>query len=147
MIHIQSISDIITNSSSEVFLYKIDDEYNQWVNDFNVEPNIEFRNLEEIHKSLLDEMNLNDPYNEMSFNSACKSLGVLSAKDYSQLVEAFKGIKTEKEIWDFLNPIYKKLIGTAIVTFSDGSDGNWNVQGRLNKHMYNIKELYCIENR
>lgn len=100
---IQSFSDIITNSSSEVFvsvpneeLMNIIKEWGIWCRCYNTE--------EELRKAVE-----NEPYVFDEVTSSCNPYYNFT------MMEDLKEIKSADEIWEFFKSFYMDLIGKVIV--------------------------------
>jgi hypothetical protein len=100
---IQSFSDIITNSSSEVFisapneeLMKILEDWGIWHKCYNTE--------EELRKAVE-----NTPYDFDEITSSCNPYYNFT------MIEDLKEIKSTDEIWEFFKSFYIDLIGKIIV--------------------------------
>lgn len=100
---IQSFSDIITNSSSEVFisapneeLMKILEDWGIWYKCYNTE--------EELRKAVE-----NAPYDFDEITSSCNPYYNFT------MMEDLREIKSADEIWEFFKNFYMDLIGKIIV--------------------------------
>lgn len=100
---IQSFSDIITNSSSEVFisapneeLIKILKDWGIWYKCYNTE--------EELRKAVE-----NDPYDFDEITSSCNPYYNVN------MMLDLKEVKSDDEIWEFFKSFYMDLIGKIIV--------------------------------
>ena len=98
---IQSFSDIITNSSSEVFVSSSSDELLQALKELNIDYDC-YHNEEELRKAVeenswdFDEIVEFNPYREWWFDD-------------------IKSRKTCAELWDFFKVFYINLIGKIII--------------------------------
>lgn len=98
---IQSFSDIITNSSSEVFVSTSSDELLQALKELNIDYDC-YHNEEELRKAVeenswdFDEIVEFNPYREWWFDD-------------------IKSRKTCDELWDFFKIFYIDLIGKIII--------------------------------
>ena len=98
---IQSFSDIITNSSSEVFVSSSSDELLQALKELNIDYDC-YHNEEELRKAVeenywdFDEIVEFNPYREWWFDE-------------------IKSRKTCDELWDFFRIFYIDLIGKIII--------------------------------
>ena len=98
---IQSFSDIITNSSSEVFVSSSSDELLQALKELNIDYDC-YHNEEELRKAVeenswdFDEIVEFNPYREWWFDE-------------------IKSRKTCDEVWNFFKSFYMDLIGKVIV--------------------------------
>ena len=98
---IQSFSDIITNSSSEVFVSSSSDELLQALKELNIDYDC-YHNEEELRKAVeenswdFDEIVEFNPYREWWFDD-------------------IKSRKTCDELWDFFKVFYIDLIGKIII--------------------------------
>lgn len=98
---IQSFSDIITNSSSEVFVSSSSDELLQALKELNIDYDC-YHNEEELRKAVeenswdFDEIVEFNPYYEWWFDE-------------------IKSRKTCDELWDFFKSFYIDLIGKIII--------------------------------
>ena len=98
---VQSFSDIITNSSSEVFVSTSSDELLQALKELNIDYDC-YHNEEELRKAVeenswdFDEIVEFNPYREWWFDD-------------------IKSRKTCDELWDFFKVFYMDLIGKIII--------------------------------
>ena len=98
---IQSFSDIITNSSSEVFVSSSSDELLQALKELNIDYDC-YHNEEELRKAVeenswdFDEIVEFNPYREWWFDD-------------------IRSRKTCDELWDFFKVFYINLIGKIII--------------------------------
>ena len=98
---VQSFSDIITNSSSEVFVSSSSDELLQALKELNIDYDC-YHNEEELRKAVeenswdFDEIVEFNPYREWWFDD-------------------IKSRKTCDELWDFFKIFYIDLIGKIII--------------------------------
>lgn len=98
---VQSFSDIITNSSSEVFVSTSSDELLQALKELNIDYDC-YHNEEELRKAVeedswdFDEIVEFNPYREWWFDD-------------------IKSRKTCDELWDFFKIFYMDLIGKIII--------------------------------
>lgn len=98
---VQSFSDIITNSSSEVFVSTSSDELLQALKELNIDYDC-YYNEEELRKAVeenswdFDEIVEFNPYREWWFDD-------------------IKSRKTCDELWDFFKVFYMDLIGKIII--------------------------------
>lgn len=103
LISIQSVSDIITNSSSEVFLLKDSEEVIK-VLDYLGIYYVCFKTWDDIRKEVEqnnyvvdDVMKLSNPY------------------AHCLLIEDLEQFHTKDEIWEFFKPMYKELLGSVYI--------------------------------
>lgn len=103
MLNIQSISDIITNSSSEVFI--TDNKSTIELLDRAGIEYIKFDTEEDIKNYILSD------YNSYLFND------ILDYNPYSEEWEIEELLKyhTKEEIWEFYKPCYQELLGKVFV--------------------------------
>lgn len=98
---VQSFSDIITNSSSEVFVSSSSDELLQALKELNIDYDC-YHNEEELRKAVeenswdFDEIVEFNPYREWWFDD-------------------IKSRKTCDELWDFFKIFYIDLLGKIII--------------------------------
>lgn len=98
---VQSFSDIITNSSSEVFVSTSSDELLQALKELNIDYDC-YHNEEELRKAVeenswdFDDIVGFNPYREWWFDD-------------------IKSRKTCDELWDFFKVFYMDLIGKIII--------------------------------
>lgn len=98
---VQSFSDIITNSSSEVFVSSSSNELLQALKELNIDYDC-YHNEEELRKAVeedswdFDEIVEFNPYREWWFDD-------------------IKSRKTCDELWDFFKVFYMDLIGKIII--------------------------------
>lgn len=98
---IQSFSDIITNSSSEVFVSSSSDELLQALKELNIDYDC-YHNEEELRKAVEE--------NSWDFDYIC------SVNPYREWwMEDIRTEKTSDEIWEFFKSFYTHLIGKIIV--------------------------------
>jgi hypothetical protein len=123
---IQSISDIITNSSSEVFVINSNnDALKELIKKLNINDSYYLRFFEtedDVKKFLLDECYNYNCLSELDGFIDCNVLrhilydSNLSIKDIEK-----KGISLEKVI-DLFFPFYQHLVGRIILSFEDSYD-------------------------
>lgn len=121
---IKSITDVITNSSTEVFCYRIDDpEYKEiqkaipWLNWH------EFKTEEDIKNFVMDPNYYEIPWNSYSVQvdhgpeEAVPSCDIMSIWEFR---ENIKDKKTPDEIWEFIKSFYvEALLGKAVSYFAN----------------------------
>jgi hypothetical protein len=128
---IQSISDLITNSSTEVFLFKIDDslkeffndpEYSHWKRSFDI-----FETFDDL-KKFLKENQWWDGY----FTEIDGWPDSLTNFNFESFVQDMKGFRTEDEILDFFEPCFRDLIGKAVFAWeTDCGDFGWKLDADI----------------
>lgn len=101
---IQSFSDIITNSSSEVFISAPNEELMKILEDWGIFWYKCYNTEEELRKAVE-----NEPYDFDEITSSCNPY-------YNFImIEDLKAIKSDDEIWEFFKSFYMDLIGKVIV--------------------------------
>lgn len=123
ILDIQSVSDIITNSSSEVFVINSNnDALKELIQKLNINDSCYltfFETEDDVKKFLLDECHNYDCLSELEGFINCNVLrhifygSDLSIKDIEN-----KGISLEKVI-DLFFPFYQHLVGRIILSFED----------------------------
>jgi hypothetical protein len=123
ILDIQSVSDIITNSSSEVFVINSNnDALKELIQKLNINDSYYltfFETEDDVKKFLLDECHNYDCLSELDGFIDCNVLrhifydSSLSIKDIEN-----KGISLEKVI-DLFFPFYQHLVGRIILSFED----------------------------
>lgn len=98
---IQSFSNIITNSSSEVFVSSTSDDLIKALNELNIDYDC-YHNEEELRKAV--EECPYDFYNIMEFHPYCE-----------YWMDNIKKSKTSDEIWEFFKGFYIHLVGKIII--------------------------------
>lgn len=123
IINIQSISDIITNSSSEVFVMNANnDAFKEIMNELSSKINAYVRIFEtenDVKEFLTDNLLEYDEFEDLNEYLGFNPLGVIHNELYyykNELVDC--GIVIEDIVSVFL-PAYKRLIGKAVLTFED----------------------------
>jgi hypothetical protein len=100
---IQSFSDIITNSSSEVFISAPNEELMKILKDWGIWHKC-YNTEEELRKAVE-----NTPYDFDEITSSCNPYYNFT------MIEDLKEIKSADEIWEFFKSFYIDLIGKIIV--------------------------------
>lgn len=123
IINIQSISDIITNSSSEVFVMNANnDAFKEIMNELSSKINAYVRIFEtenDVKEFLTENLLEYDVFEDLNEYLGFNPLGVIQNELYyykHELVDC--GIVIEDIVSVFL-PAYKRLIGKAVLTFAD----------------------------
>lgn len=115
LVKIQSISDVITNSSSEVYLIAATEKFKEAFKGFENCFNVIFLTEEDIKKYLIEK-------NIWEIESDLDNVDIIDHNplaDYN-LMDTLESIgKTKEEIVEFFFPIYKPLLGYAIWTQED----------------------------
>ena len=115
LVKIQSISDVITNSSSEVYLIAATEKFKEAFKGFENCFDAIFLTEEDIKKYLI----------EKDIWEIESDLGNIDIIDHNplanyELMDTLEDIgKTKEEIIDFFFPVYKPLLGYAIWTQED----------------------------
>ena len=144
---IKSKSDVITNSSNEVFCFKMDEEYEELKREVPEFVFTEFKTWDDIRKYVTDEnyseWNLTgwaqrthgegDVEPEYDFYGSYGNGGFV---DYLK-----KSGKTDDEIWDFFKIGYRNILGLAYYVISEGQSrpswvekyDNWALKKKLEK--------------
>jgi len=117
---IKSITYVITNSSSEVYCYKLDDPRYQKAKKLNYLIWTEFRTEEDIKKFILEnpcDLILTSS-SSCQWNHGPENLDVQNIfDDHFCLIEDLKKVKSDDEIWEFFKDFYKDLLGKAYCVF------------------------------
>ena len=100
---IQSFSDIITNSSSEVFISAPNEELMKVLEDWGIWYRC-YTTEEELRKAVE-----NEPYDFNEITSSCNPYYNFT------MMEDLREIKSDDEIWEFFKSFYMDLIGKIIV--------------------------------
>lgn len=100
---IQSFSDIITNSSSEVFISAPNEELIKILEDWGIRYKC-YNTEEELRKAVE-----NDPYDFDEITSSCNPYYNVN------MMLDLKEVKSDDEIWEFFKSFYMDLIGKIIV--------------------------------
>ena len=124
---IKSITDVITNSSTEVFCYKLDDpEYERIKKAIPWLYWDEFRTEEDIKKIVMD-----PDYYELPWLSGVQcdhgpedSEPVYDIMSEWSFREHIKDKKTPDEIWEFIKSFYMNLLGKAVCCFENDCISN-----------------------
>lgn len=115
LVKIQSISDVITNSSSEVYLIAATEKFKEAFKGFENCFDAIFLTEEDIKKYLIEK-------NIWEIESDLDNVDIIDHNplaDYT-LMDTLESIgKTKEEIVEFFFPIYKPLLGYAIWTQED----------------------------
>lgn len=120
---IRSITDVITNSSTEVFCYKIDDpEYQEIQKSIPWLSWSEFKTEEDIKELIMDPDYWGLPWTDSIQNDhgpeeAVPFYDIMANYEFK---EGIKDKKTPDEIWEFIKGFYiDGLIGKAVATFEN----------------------------
>ena len=120
---IRSITDVITNSSTEVFCYRLDDpEYQEIKKAIPWLYWDEFKEEEDVKKLVMDKDYWGVPWtngvqNDHGPEEAVPLYDIMA--DY-EFKESIKDKKTPDEIWEFIKGFYLgELIGKAVATFEN----------------------------
>ena len=100
---IQSFSDIITNSSSEVFISAPNEELMKILEDWGIRYKC-YTTEEELRKAVEE-----DPYDFDEITSSYNPYYNFT------MIEDLKEVKNDDEIWEFFKSFYMDLIGKIIV--------------------------------
>jgi hypothetical protein len=100
---VQSFSDIITNSSSEVFISAPNEELMKILEDWGIR--YKCYNTEEELRKVVE----NEPYDFDEITSSCNPYYNFT------MIEDLKEVKSDDEIWEFFKSFYMDLIGKIIV--------------------------------
>ena len=115
LVKIQSISDVITNSSSEVYLIAATEKFKEAFKGFENHFDAIFLTEEDIRKYLIEK-------DIWEIESDLDNIDIIDHNplaDYN-LMDTLESIgKTKEEIVEFFFPIYKPLVGYAIWTQED----------------------------
>jgi len=121
---LRSITDVITNSSTEVFCYKIDDpEYKEIQRDIPWLYWEEFKTEEDIKKIVMDPDYYGLSWDDGSIQNDHgpeKALPFYDIMSNDEFREGIKGKKTPDEIWEFVKGFYLEgLLGKAVAVFDN----------------------------
>ena len=100
---IQSFSDIITNSSSEVFVSESSEELINALNELGIGYDC-YETEEQVREAL-----------EMGWYNFDELVPLNIYRDIYYYIDKLRKYKTDDEIWDFIKPFYTDLIGKIIV--------------------------------
>ena len=127
---IQSISDLITNSSSEVFLYNTSDDLKRFFKETHTGANvIHFDTIEDV-KRMMDK----DHEWECEGIFEC---GLIDTPSYwPSMLATLEDHKTYDEIFEFFKYAFEGLVGKTVVTI----DNNWSSE------MTDSLSYWCKEN-
>ena len=125
---IKSKSDVITNSSNEVFCFKMDEEYEELKREVPEFVYTEFKTWDDIRKYVTDEN-----YWEWDFTkwAQCEhGEGAVEPKhdfyggyENREFIDALKESgKTDDEIWDFFKIGYENILGLAYYVIGEGEN-------------------------
>lgn len=144
---IKSITDVITNSSNEVFCYKIDSfEYKKFKELIPEVQFIEFKTWEDIRNYVT-----NKDYFEWDLTKWAQCThgeGAIEPKndfygDYTRMQILKESGKTDDEIWEFFKSGYENILGLAYYSIEEGeSYPKW-----MNKYWNWITEKYLKETK
>lgn len=115
LVKIQSISDVITNSSSEVYLMAVTDKFRESFKGFESYFRAMFLTEEDIKKYLLEK-------SIWEIEEELDNVDIINHNPLAnyELMDTLEDIgKTKEEIIEFFFPIYKPLLGYAIWTQED----------------------------
>ena len=124
---IKSKSDVITNSSNEVFCFKMDEDYEELKREIPEIVFTEFKTWDDIRKYVTDEN-----YWEWDLTrwAQCEhGEGAVEPKhdfyggyENREFIDALKNSgKTDDEIWDFFKIGYENILGLAYYVIGEGS--------------------------
>ena len=120
LVKIKSISDAITNSSTEVFLVKNDDKFKEFSKDFRyVLPCTVFATEEDVKKYFEEYYN----YSSCCYDTEWLS-DFLDANPFSnyEFIESCKAMgKSYDEVWEFVKSCYLPMVGYLEYTYEDNS--------------------------
>ena len=100
---VQSFSDIITNSSSEVFVSESSKELINALNELGIKYDC-FETEEQLRAAL-----------ESGWYDFDELVPLNIYRDIYYYIDELRKYKTDDEIWDFIKPFYTDLIGKIIV--------------------------------
>ena len=115
LVKIQSISDVITNSSSEVYLIAATEKFKEAFKGFENCFDVIFLTEEDIKKYLIEK-------NIWEIESDLDYVDIIDHNPLADfnLMDSLENIgKTKEEIVEFFFPVYKPLLGYAIWTQED----------------------------
>lgn len=125
LIPIQSVSDIITNSSTEVFVADITDVLLENIKEFSDKRDvILFKTYDDIFNYLESQSFYADDLEEYlrkywENQNFCFDYGSVFLDQYTIDFFVEKVGKTIEQVWDFYKDVYKPLLGKAFYTYSD----------------------------
>ena len=120
---LRSITDVITNSSTEVFCYKLDDpEYQEIKRDIPWLYWTEFKTEDDIKKLVMapDYWGLSWTDSVQCDHGPEEALPLYDIMANYEFKEGLEGKKTPDEIWEFIKGFYiEGLIGKAVASFEN----------------------------
>lgn len=111
---IQSFSDIVTNSSSEVFVKNYSEELEKYLKAINVHFEY-FKTEEDLKKFIFEDVTDGESYSSCNASELYEVLETSNPFSDSYLIEDLLRYHTVDEIWDFFKPLYSSLIGQIFV--------------------------------
>lgn len=147
---ISSVSDVITNSSSEVFVPKIDDKFKEIIKDLKFMKFYLFETKEDVKDFVLKSITPDEKgYYDNCMLSYLFETGFLNfiyedSYSFSEFLDYCydKLNKTPQEIYDFLSPVFEPLIGHAYDIIEDDCCG---ACGYNDINMLNSIGIKCID--
>ena len=145
---IKSKSDVITNSSNEVFCFKMDEDYEELKREIPEIVFTEFKTWDDIRKYVTDEN-----YWEWDLTrwAQCEhGEGAVEPKhdfyggyENREFIDALKNSgKTDDEIWEFFKEGYENILGYAFLYLGEGSrDVSWKDKYETWEHSKYINKL------
>ena len=118
LIKIKSISDAITNSSTEVFLVKNDDKFKEFSKDFkHIFPCNVFATGEDVKNYFKEIYNYNNCYDAEWLTSEFLKANPFANYDF---VNACKEMgKSYDEVWNFVKDCYEPMVGCLEYAYED----------------------------
>lgn len=141
---LRSVTDVITNSSTEVFCYKIDDpEYQEIKTAIPWLYWDEFKTEDDIKEMVMDPsywgIPWGNPQNDHGPEQALPIYDIMA--DYG-FKEGIEGKKTPDEIWEFIKEFYiDGILGKAVASFENDciSDSQYRDIENFSNRKYNEK--------
>lgn len=125
---IQSISDIVTNSSSEVFLIESNEASDEFFKEYRWYHST-FNTIEDVKKYVMDTDN---DLEALEHLSCVEWLDF----DWEYLIPTLKQHKTDDEIWEFFKFKFENLVGKSIVVM----DNNYIDDLLTDIRVFNMKD-------
>lgn len=147
---ISSVSDVITNSSSEVFVPKLDDKFKEIIKKLEFMDFYIFETKEDVKNFVLESItpDKNDyiDCDMLAYLFECGFLNFIYEDSFSFrdfLIYCYDKLnKTPQDIYDFLSPVFEPLIGHAYDIIEDDSCGDY---GYHDIDILNNNGISCID--
>lgn len=140
LLKIKSFTDVITNSSTEVFMIKNDGKYKDILKELKYIDIIYFQNEDDVKNFIHTHMY--DMQDSQYFMQSVVKVDPLSEWIFVDLITAMG--KSFDEIWDFIKDCYLPLIGYAYVECEDNycDDNTAYELDILQKLCYNNEDCF-----